>query len=71
MWNLLRDVRGYTEVPLSHLRWQLSTRHALRVPFQGSRFHPHLTASFPEAHFHTYQFIRRYCPCRETIWNKH
>ena len=29
-------VRGFTEVPFSHLRCQLSTRHALRVPFQGS-----------------------------------
>ena len=36
MWNLLLVVRGFTEVPFSHLRCQLSTRHALRVPFQGS-----------------------------------
>ena len=36
MWNLLLDVRGFTEVPFSHLRCQLSTRHALRVPFQES-----------------------------------
>ena len=38
LWNLLLDVSGFTEVPLSHLRCQLSTRHALRVPFQGSLF---------------------------------
>jgi len=36
LWNLLLVVRGFTEVPFSHLRCQLSTRHALRVPFQGS-----------------------------------
>ena len=36
MWNLLLVVLGFTEVPFSHLRCQLSTRHALRVPFQGS-----------------------------------
>ena len=36
MWNLFLVVRGFTEVPFSHLRCQLSTRHALRVPFQGS-----------------------------------
>ena len=33
-----RDMVGedFPEAPLSHLRCQLSTRHALRVPFQGS-----------------------------------
>ena len=39
VWNLLLNVRGVTEAPLSHLRCQLSTRHALRVPFQGSPIH--------------------------------
>ena len=34
--NLFPVVSDSTEVPLSHLRCQLSTRHALRVPFQGS-----------------------------------
>ena len=35
-----RDMVGedFTEAPLSHLRCQLSTRHALRVPFQGSLY---------------------------------
>ena len=32
LWNLLFDVKEFTEAPLSHLRCQLSTRHALRVP---------------------------------------
>ena len=34
--NLFPVASDSTEVPLSHLRCQLSTRHALRVPFQGS-----------------------------------
>ena len=34
--NLFPVVSDFAEAPLSHLRCQLSTRHALRVPFQGS-----------------------------------
>ena len=37
VWNLLPVVRGFTEgTPQSACGCQLSTRHALRVPFQGS-----------------------------------
>ena len=40
MWNLLLDVLGFTEgTPQSACGCQLSTRHALRVPFQGSLLH--------------------------------
>ena len=33
-----RDMVGedFPEAPLSHLRCQLSTRHALRVPYKGA-----------------------------------
>ena len=33
-----RDMMGedFQEAPLSHLRCQLSTRHALRVPYRGA-----------------------------------
>ena len=34
--NLFPVVSDSMEAPLSHLRCQLSTRHALRVHFQGS-----------------------------------